>query len=228
MSIRHSSIPFIAILLLAPTLIQAQTLSQAQTKPTVTYRDSHPIAEVITGFSIQAADDLNRSPACQYQSLPCLTPTNAPARIAVGGVALSGGLFPTNTIGMVAEASLYDNTWLAYGTNCPAAVRASGSCTAEQTDHVRSLLAGARFRTAPFLVETRKVRLFVQLLGGQQWNDLGPSHFVIQPSAGLDDYIFHGTAIVHAEYGYRRVLYDRRDQSTRRFLIGIGVPIGSI
>jgi hypothetical protein len=91
---------------------------------------------------------------------------------------------------------------------------------------VRSALGGVRVRGPLMEPGATRLRLFGQLLAGPQWTDVGPRTSVIQPGVGLEDYVGHGLAI-HFELDYRIAEGDRRDFTTSRFFVGIGVPLGS-
>jgi hypothetical protein len=69
-------------------------------------------------------------------------------------------------------------------------------------------------------------RLFGLVLAGPQWSDVGPLHQVVQIGVGADDYLRNGF-VLHVEYDYRFVPSDTRDLSTGRYLIALGIPLGS-
>ena len=215
---RESSLFILALCLAAAPV-------RAQTPLVLTVDDYRSIAEVTAGVSLSgSANAVNDRPACQELALPCVGPPNAPNG---AGLAVSTTIYPSEHVGIVAELSIYANPWSSYETNCP--VYGPGTpqpCVVEQTNHVRSALAGLKVRTGVIKAGSSHWRLFGQVLAGPQWTDIGPRRRVLQPGVGGDNYLPNGMT-VHVEYDYRVTPDERRDLSTHRFLVGFGLPLGS-
>jgi hypothetical protein len=153
--------------------------------------------------------------------LPCETPPTAPDFAGV----LSGALLPTTAVGIVGELSIASSPWFGYGTTCvPTSAGLPETCAVNRTNHPRAALAGVRVRSPLLEAGTTRWRLFGQLLAGPQWSDVGVRGIAWQPGVGADDYLRNGL-ILHVEYAYRVSPGQRRDLSTGRYLVGIGVPI---
>ena len=196
---------------------------QAQTAPVITVIDSRSIAELSAGVSLQGPADVNQRPSCEQLALPCQSERTAPA----GGLALSATIYPNDVIGVVGEVSIYANPWSSFGTECPP-VRGlrPPTCTVAVTDHPRAALAGVKVRTGFIKDQSTRWRLFGQALAGPEWSDVRPLHRVLQLGVGADDYLQNGIA-VHVEYDYRFAPDARRSLSTGRYLVGVGIPLGS-
>jgi hypothetical protein len=195
----------------------------AQTAPVLTMVDARPIAELTAGVSLQGPADVNQRPACEQLALPCQTERSVPD----GGLAVSAAIYPNDAIGIVGEVSVYANPWSSYGTDCPpiGGLRPP-TCAVRQTDHPRSALVGVKVRTGFIKDRSTRWRLFGQALGGPQWSDVRSLHRVVQLGVGADDYLQNGVAL-HVEYDYRFAPDERRNLSTGRYLLGIGIPLGS-
>ena len=116
------------------------------------------------------------------------------------GVALSAAVYPGEILGIAGEWST--------------------------TTHGQAALAGVKLRS-PLINEPRSHwRLFGQVLAGPQWDDVGPQQHVIQIGAGADDYLRNGL-VLHVEYDYRFAPGGRQDRATGRYLIAVGIPLGS-
>jgi hypothetical protein len=192
---------------------------RAQTAPVMTLDDFRSIAEVTAGVSIQGPADVNQRPACQDLAIPCLTPRTFPGV----GLALSAGVHPGDSVGIVGELSAYPDDWAAYETNCN---RAHSTCAVNQTNNVRAALAGPRIRTPLISGGSIRGRFFAEVLVGPQWSDVGPRQRVLQPGIGYDGYLRNGIAF-RVELDYRFAPRDVRDLTTARILAGISLPLGS-
>lgn len=211
---RESSLLFLVVCLTAAP-------ARAQTAPILTADDFRSIVEVIAGVSIEGPADVNQRPACQALALPCLTGRTFPD----GGLAIGTTVYPSDTIGIAGELSVYANEWSSWG-GCPARSGSTPPCPVPETNHVRSALAGVQVRTRLIRSHPRPGRLFAHMLAGPQWSDIGPMRRVFQPGVGFDDYLRNGVA-VHFEYDYRFAPDEKRDLSTMRFFLGIALPLGS-
>ena len=185
--------------------------------------DERSIAELTAGVSLQGPADVNQHPACEQLALPCQSERSVPD----GGIVVSATIYPSDVLGIVGEVSVYANPWSSLGTDCPriGGVRPA-SCAMSQTDHPRSALAGVKVRTGFINDRSTRWRLFGQALGGPEWSDVRPIHRVVQLGVGADDYLQNGIAL-HVEYDYRFAPDERRNLSTGRYLIGIGIPLGA-
>jgi hypothetical protein len=164
---------------------------------------------------------VNAAPTCEHMALPCGSGRTFPDFGLVATVAV----YPRERIGIVGEVSSYANAWFSYQIACP--YRAGPPpCLADETNHVRSALAGIKIRSHLIDDPSTHWRLFGVVLAGPQWSDVGPLHHVIQIGVGADDYLRNGL-VLHVEYDYRFVPNDARDLSTGRYLIAIGIPLGS-
>jgi hypothetical protein len=214
----ESSIILVALCVAAP--------ARAQTSPTLTVDDYRARAEITAGISMQAPRDVNLLPDCEKLGLPCGSGKEFPDF----GVILSVASYRGDAIGVVGELSVYKDSWDSYGSSCPYPL-GPPPCVVTQTNHVASALAGVKVRSRLLKIAglgpPTHGRLFLQLLAGPQWSGVGPRRFVLQPGAGLDHYLRNGLT-VHAEASYRFAPNRNRDLSTARFLVGIGIPIGSI
>jgi len=202
-------------------LCVAAAPARAQTRPILTVDDYRSIVEVTAGVSIEGPADVNQRPTCQQLGLPCLTGRTFPD----GGLAIATTIYPSDTVGIVGELSVYANAWDSWG-GCPARSGSTPPCPVSETNQVRSALGGLQVRTRLINSRPRPGRLFAQVLVGPQWSDIGPSRRVIQPGVGFSDYLRNGVA-VHFEYDYRFAPDEKRDLSTMRFFLGIAIPLGS-
>jgi hypothetical protein len=208
---------FVVLLCLAAAPVRAQSA------PVVTVDDLRSIVDVAAGVSIEAPADVNMRPACQALELPCASGRTFPD----GGLFLSAAVYPGAFVGLVGELSTYANAWLDYQTACPlAAGRPQPQCPVDRTNHVPAALAGVRIRTGLITGPSTRGRLFLQVLAGPQWSDVGPRQRVIQPGVGYDGYLRNGMA-VRVEADYRIAPNGARDLSTERFTLGLVVPLGS-
>jgi hypothetical protein len=176
----------------------------------VTEENYQSIAEVLGAVSIQAPAGVNDRPACEQRGLPCLGSERTPDF----GLVLSTAIYATNSVGLVAEVSSYDNQFMSNGSKVM------------QSNHVRAALAGCRLRTPLIRDRANNFRLFAQIVGGPQWTDVGIHGQVLQPGIGVDTYLHEGL-VVHLEYDYRFGPGDDRTFTTGRFVVGIAFPIGS-
>jgi len=212
--IRESTLVLV-MLCLGGTAV-AQTSS-----PVVTLENYQSIAELTLGGSIQGPADVNARPTCEQMALPCESGRTFPDF----GLAATLTVYSRERIGFVGEVSSYANAWFSYQNVCP---NRGGPppCVADQANHVRSTLAGIKIRSHLIDDPSTHWRLFGQVLGGPQWSDVGPVHKVVQVGVGADDYLRNGL-VLHVEYDYRFVPTDARDLSTGRYLIALGIPLGS-
>jgi hypothetical protein len=215
---RCSMLPAILGLCLSASAAPAQPMTRA---PTV---GGASRAEVLAGVTGEAPEDVNQPPRCQELSLPCLSPRTF---YDIGGaLSIAGHL--GDRLAVVGEAAAYRNRWDAFQTSCPpAGGRTPSECSGPQVNHVRSILAGLRVRTAPFLWRgyPPELRVFGQVLIGTQWSSVVPGRRAIQPGGGLDIYLRNGITI-RLEGDYCWVPGGFRDLSTSRTLIGIVIPLG--
>jgi hypothetical protein len=211
---RESSLVIVALCLAGAPV-------HAQTTPVITLDDYRSRVEVTAGVSIEGPADVNQRPACNQLGLPCLTGRTFPD----GGLAIATTVYPSDTVGIVGELSVYANAWDSWG-GCPARSGSTPPCPVSEASQVRSALAGLQLRTRLINSRPRPGRLFAQLLVGPQWSDVGPPQRVIQPGIGFNDYLRNGVA-VHFEYDYRFAPGEKRDLSTVRFFLGIAIPLGS-
>jgi len=202
-------------------LCLAGTASAQTSSPVVTLENYQSIAEVTLGGSIQGPADVNARPTCEQMALPCESGRTFPDF----GVVATLTVYPRERIGFVGEVSSYANAWFSYQSVCPYR-GGPPPCVADQANHVRSALAGIKIRSHLIDDPSTHWRLFGQVLGGPQWSDVGPPHHVIQVGVGADEYLRNGF-VLHVEYDYRFVPSDTRDLSTGRYLIAIGIPLGS-
>ena len=206
---------------LAVLLMCLARVAAAQTVPVVTLENYQSIAEVTLGGSIQGPADVNAKPTCEHMGLPCESGRTFPDF----GVVATLTVYPGERLGFVGEVSSYANAWFSYTTTCPYR-GGPPPCVVNETNHVRSALAGVKLRSKLIDAPSTHWRLFGQVLAGPQWSDVGPVHQVIQIGLGADDYLRNGL-VLHVEYDYRFVPNDTRDLSTGRYMIAIGIPLGS-
>jgi hypothetical protein len=192
----------------------------AQTRMILTPDDDDSAAVVGAGLFIAGPADVNQRPKCEAIGVPCLSP----ATFGDVGAAMFGAWYVNDNVGVAWEASAYGNNWYSYG-GC-ALGAGPGPCPVHQSNAVRAALAGVEVRTHLITDPTARWRLTARALAGPEWNDLGPHRRVIQIGAGADDYLRNGL-LVHVQYDYRVSRDDRRDLSTGRFMVGVGIPIGT-
>jgi hypothetical protein len=192
--------------------------ARAQT-PMLTTDDFRSSADIAVAVSLQGPADVNQQPACQQLAVPCLTPRT----FGDLGIALSATLYATNTVGIVGEAGVYGNHWSAYDPGCD---RAHSVCAASETNTVRAVLGGLKWRTPLITAGSTRGRVFGQVTVGPQWSDVGPRRRALQPGAGYDGYFGNGM-MVRVQFDYRFVPRDARDLSTGRVSLGLAVPLGS-
>lgn len=207
-------------LLFAAALCGAASPAAAQSPHIVSLDDARSIGEVTAAVSIQGPSHVNLAPACVELALPCLTPPTFPDF----GLLLSGTIYPADAVGLVAELSVSDSPWFSYGTVCPGS--SVPGCARPMSNHPRAALGGIRLRSRLLEGGSSRFRFFGEALAGPEWSELGPRAEVVQAGVGADDYLRSGL-IVHVEYGYRIAPGARRDLSTARYAVGIGVPLGS-
>jgi len=213
----EASIIVIAVCLAAP--------AHAQTSPVFSIDDYQAKAEITAGVTVQGPRDVNLRPDCERLGLPCGSGKEFPDF----GLGLSVAFYPGGDVGIVGEVSNYRNDWVAYRTTCPYPL-GPPPCFVTQTSHIGSALVGLKVRSR--LLEVAGLgppthgRLFLQLLAGPQWSDVGPRQRVLQPAVGFDHYLRSGITF-HVEVGYRFAPNRQRDLSTSRFLFGLEIPVGS-
>ncbi len=215
--IRTSSIVLIAVCVTTP--------ARAQTTPIFAIDDYRARIEFTAGISVQGPRDVNLRPDCDRLGLPCGSGKEFPDFGAALSVAWYAG-----SVGIVGELSSYRNGWDSYRATCPYKLGPPPCVTAE-INHVGAALVGLKMRSR--LLKVAELgppthgRLFLQLLGGPQWSEIGPLQLVLQPAVGFDHYLRSGLTI-HFEAGYRFAPNGTRDLSTSRFLVGLEVPVGSV
>jgi hypothetical protein len=197
--------------------------SPARAQMTVTVDRHLSIAEVGSGGLIQGPRDVNQQPDCGRLGLPCVSPRTIPDF----GVALLGTIYPSEIVGIAGEFAVFENAWVANGTNCgPAGGQVPPTCPVSQINHGRAALAGLKVRTRLIKSGATNWRLFGQVLSGPQWTDVTARRRVLQPGVGADDYLRNGITL-HVQYDYTFAPGETRDMSTGRFLVGVALPIGA-
>lgn len=216
--VRESAIVLMALCMAAP--------ARAQTQPVLSLDDYRARAEITAGFSVQGPRDVNLPPGCDRLGLPCGSGKEFPDF----GVGLSVAFYPAGVVGIVGELSDYRDDWFSYRKTCPYPL-GPPPCLMTETNHVGSALVGVKVRSRLLKVAglgpPTHGRLFLQLLTGPQWSDVGPRQRVLQPAVGFDHYLRSGITF-HVEGAYRFAPNGDRDLSTSRFLVGIEVPVGSV
>jgi hypothetical protein len=153
--------------------------ARAQTAPA----PDAPKIDVSFGLTIGGPADANVTPTCTRLGLPCEASRTFPDLGVAIGVAQRLG----PSLSLAVDAGLIANRWR------PA------RATRVETNYVRSILAGPRIVHA-FHEGRGGGQVFVQLLGGAQWNSVTPWRIALQPGAGVDFRISTGRAL--------RVQYD--------------------
>jgi hypothetical protein len=201
--------------------------ARAQSSPIVTIDNYRARAEITAGISVQGPRDVNLRPDCDRLGLPCGSGKEFPDF----GVGLSVAVYPAGVVGVVGELSDYRDDWFSYRATCPYPL-GPPPCVVTETNHVGSALVGLKVRSRLLKVVGLDApthgRLFLQLLTGLQWSDVGPHQRVLQPAVGFDHYLRSGLTLhIEARYRFAPNGNGNRDLSTGRFLFGIEVPVGS-
>ena len=152
-------------------LLASASVAWTQSTSMVTQDDHFSRGGIAIGITVQGPADVNQPQLCQRLYVPCLSPKSAPDF----GVVMSAVGYLTKSLGVIGETSVYANRWESFGTKCfPADGRVQQECPVQDTNHVRSIVAGLRGRTSvwedPF---GEHYRVFVQGLVGPQWSSIG-------------------------------------------------------
>ena len=164
-------------------------------------------ADIGVGFTMATPKDVNLSPLCESLGLPCGSPRTFPDF----GLAISPSLRLNDVVSLTGEFNVWANNWV------PA------SSLESDTNHVRAVLAGVRVQTHPLYVsshDVESIRLFAQVLTGEQWSTILPRRRVVQPGFGVD-FISPRQFIVRLQFDYSSVPGPVRDLSGGRFMFGL-------
>ena len=174
----------------------------------------YPRVDVAFGVSMNGPADVNRPPKCNELALPCISPKTFPDP----GIVAQGTLHVTRYAAIVAEASAYDNMWVAVGEN------------RSRANHVSAMLLGAQLTTGrqtfATRVDTVRYRVFAQLLGGSERSDVVPARQALQPGIGLDGKLKWAPGWVRVEWDYRSTRGSPRNLSGSRVSLALAVDAG--
>ena len=168
--------------------------------------------EIGGGLTLQTPPDVNLPPLCQSLSVPC----GSPRTFADLGVAVSPAWHLGDLVSLTGEVSAFANRWFPAVTIGRFGSRAT-------TNLVRSTLAGPRLHTRPIYFGTTDftaLRLFGQVLAGEQWATVVPARRAVQPGFGADVTTSRGFT-VRWQFDYTRVPGPGRNLSGSRVLVGV-------
>lgn len=157
--------------------------------------------------------DVNQRPKCTELGLPCLSPRTFPDF----GLVAQAGISVLEYAGLVAEASIYNNSW--FTTRSDVAT----------INHVGAVLVGPRFatgtRTLRWYNDTTRFRAFAQVLGGSETSTVLPTRFALQPGAGVDGQLRWSRTWIRLAYDYRFTRGGPRNLSGNRVLFGVALDV---
>ncbi len=178
--------------------------------------------DVTIGLTIGQTADVNKRPTCTNLELPC--ETRGP-QFPNFGLALEGAFHPTPFVALVAEASLYSNSW---------DTTAAGGGTTRRSNYVPAALGGARLSTRglyPFTgTNYDPLFLYAQLLTGPEGSSVAPMRMALQPGIGMYAALRprssgrKGTdAKFRLAWDYRWTRGQPRNLSGERFVLGVTI-----
>jgi hypothetical protein len=144
---------------------------------------------------------------CQSLSVSCGSPRTFPDL----GIAVSPALHAGDLFSLTGEVSAFANHWF------PAAASRA------QINRVRATLVGPRLHSRPIYfgaTEFTALRLFGQVLAGEQWATEVPARRAVQPGFGADVTTSRGVT-VRWQFDYTRVPGPGRNLSGGRVLVGL-------
>jgi hypothetical protein len=169
--------------------------------------------EIGGGITMQTPPDVNLPPLCQTLALPCGSPRTFPDL----GIAVSPAMHFGDLFSVAGEVSAFANLWY------PATMTTGAFATRATTNHVRSTLAGPRLHSRAIHFGTSSantMRLFGQVLAGEQWATEVPARRAVQPGLGVDVTTSRGLT-VRWQFDYTRVPGPGRNLSGSRMLFGV-------
>ena len=164
------------------------------------------------GITLQTPPDVNLPPLCQSLSLPCGSPRTFPDF----GVAISPAIHLNDLLSLAGEVNVFANQWF---DNSEPGLFASRA----KYNQVRATLVGPRMHSRPIYFGTTNftaMRLFGQVLAGEQWATEVPARRAVQPGVGMDVTTSRGIT-VRWQLDYTRVPGPGRNLSGTRVLFGV-------
>ena len=169
--------------------------------------------DIGAGITLQTPPDVNLPPLCQSLALPCGSPRTFPDL----GIAISPAIHLGDLFSVAGEVSAFANQWF------PVPTGTGTFASRAKTNHVRSTLAGPRLHSRPIHFGTTSftaMRLFGQVLAGEQWATEIPARRALQPGVGMDVTTSRGIT-VRWQFDYTSVPGPGRNLSGTRLLFGV-------